>query len=139
MTLRRKIREDEISQTFNLKKMLGETPSVEQKELFYELAIEKMVDRTVGGDDVNKKKFKAYEPDYAKQKGVPVDSVDLVLSGEMLNSFEDHSGVNNVKIEVINDQLGKAYGHLSGFKGHPNKIGRARVGKECRSRWSPYH
>src|SRR5689334_24660047 len=22
---------------------------------------------------------------------------------------------------------------------HPRKIGRARVGKECRSRWSPYH
>ena len=21
----------------------------------------------------------------------------------------------------------------------PNKIGRRRVGKECRSRWSPYH
>src|SRR5256885_5002209 len=22
---------------------------------------------------------------------------------------------------------------------HPDEIGRARVGKECRSRWSPYH
>jgi hypothetical protein len=121
MTLKRKISEDEISQTFNLKTYLGKTPTAEQKELFYELAVEKMVDRTVGGDDVNNKKFLPYEPDYAKAKGVPVDSVDLVLSGDMLQSFDEESqSKDHVKIEMASDQTGKAYGHLSGFKGHPN-------------------
>src|SRR6202043_1512984 len=28
---------------------------------------------------------------------------------------------------------------LLAVKGVPTQIGRARVGKECRSRWSPYH
>lgn len=116
---RNRLSQDEISQSFNLKKLLGYSPSEKQKKLFYELAVDQMVQRTAGGDDVNGKKFKNYEPEYAKQKGVSVDAVDLILSGEMLNGFEQGSSKDTVKISMQSDQLGKAYGHISGMKGHP--------------------
>tara|TARA_R110000868_G_C10972548_1_gene770430 strand:- start:20476 stop:21093 length:618 start_codon:yes stop_codon:yes gene_type:complete len=119
MSLRRKISKDEVSQTFNLKTLLGKSPSVEQQELFYNLCVDEMVERTLSNEDVNGRAFKDYSPDYAKAKGVPVNSVDLALSGDMLNGIEDATeSTDHVKIEIANDQVGKAYGHLSGMKGH---------------------
>ena len=35
--------------------------------------------------------------------------------------------------------VGGIMSNLSGMFDSVNQIGRARVGKECRSRWSPYH
>jgi hypothetical protein len=55
----------EVSQKFNLKKLLGYEPSEKQKELFYELAVDKMVDRTTSGIDIDGKKFKPYTKEYA--------------------------------------------------------------------------
>lgn len=116
--MRRKISENEIYQSFNLKTLLGETPSQAQKELFYELAVEKMVDRTVSGNDINGSKFKPYSPAYADYKGVDVNSVDLVLAGDMLDGFKEGSTKDIVRIEMQSDQTEKAYGHISGMKGH---------------------
>jgi hypothetical protein len=89
MAMKRTITESQISQTFNLEDLLGKKPSERQKEVFFELAVDKIVDRTVDGDDVRKRKFKKYEQEYADRKGVDVTSVDLVLSGDMLNSFDE--------------------------------------------------
>jgi hypothetical protein len=64
--MKRTITESQISQTFNLEDLLGKKPSERQKEVFFELAVDKIVDRTVDGDDVRKRKFKKYEQEYAR-------------------------------------------------------------------------
>lgn len=127
VTMRRKISEEQVYQSFNLKTLLGQTPSQAQKELFYELAVEKMVDRTTSGNDINGNRFKPYSPQYAEQKGVDVNSVDLILNGDMLDGFKEGSTKNIVRIEMQSDQTEKAYGHITGMKGHPTiKKGKVR-------------
>ena len=114
-----KLSQDEVSQTFNLKKLLGYDPSEDQKELFYALAVDKMVQRTVEGKDINGKKmgsYAPYSPDYAKLKGVSRSSVDMVLNGDMLDSFEDsNEGKGILKISIKDGvETEKAYNHNVG-------------------------
>jgi hypothetical protein len=106
----------EVSQRFNLKELLGYEPSEDQKKLFYELAVDAMAQRTLNGSDIDGKSFKPYSPEYAKSKGVSVNSVDLVLTGEMLSSFEESQSQKNivkVKIQEGENTL-KAYNHNVG-------------------------
>jgi hypothetical protein len=106
----------EVSQRFNLKELLGYEPSEDQKKLFYELAVDAMAQRTLNGSDIDGRSFKPYSPEYAKSKGVSVNSVDLVLTGEMLSSFEESQGQKNVvKIKIQDgDNTLKAYNHNVG-------------------------
>lgn len=106
----------EVSQKFNLKKILGYDPTEEQKELFYELVVDKMVDRTLKGQDINGKDFEIYSKEYAEKKGVTRDSVDLVMEGDMLNSFDQSVERKNIiKVAVGKgvDTL-KAFNHCTG-------------------------
>lgn len=115
MTLRRTISKDEIYQKFNLKRLLGENPTPDQKELFFELAVEKMVDRTVEGNDIKGTKFKRYSEKYAAKKGVSRDSVDMVLEGDMLDGFDNEAGTpSTVTIAMKESELLKSYNHLKG-------------------------
>ena len=110
-----KYSKDEISQRFNLKELLGYEPSEEQKKAFYELAVDKMVQRTADGKDISGKKFTQYSEEYANFKGVSRSSVDLILSGDMLSSFEESQAQKNiVKIKIAEDQTLKAYNHNVG-------------------------
>jgi len=86
----------EVSQKFNLKKILGYDPTEEQKQLFYELVVDRIVTRTTDGKDIEGKKFTKYSEQYAEKKGVSRDSVDLVLNGDMLNSFEESVERKNI-------------------------------------------
>ena len=106
----------EVSQRFNLKELLGHEPSEDQKKLFYELAVDSMAQRTLNGDDINGSTFTPYSEDYAKKKGVSRNSVDLVLTGEMLSSFEESQVQKNVvKIKIAEgDNTLKAYNHNVG-------------------------
>lgn len=92
------------------------TPSEDQKKLFYELAVDNIVKRTTSGKDIDGSKFTKYSKEYAKKKGVPRSSVDLVLEGDMLRSFEDSDSTGNiVKISMEEgDQTLKAYNHNVG-------------------------
>lgn len=119
MRLNRKISENEIKQKFNLKKLLGYSPNDRQKQFFYDLAVNKMVRRTSEGNDVNNQKFPEYNQDYADEKGVIASSVDLILTGNMLNSFEQGDGKNSVEISIRDDQTGKAHGNITGSYGKP--------------------
>ena len=117
--LRRKISKDEISQSYDLKKLLDQNKvSKEQRDLFYQLVVDKIVDRTTGGKDINRKNFTPYSEKYAERKGVDVNSVDLVLTGDMLSSIErDQSvGSGRVKIKLDGDEAEKAYYHTTGGK-----------------------
>ena len=106
----------EVSQTFNLKKLLGYEPSERQKEAFFELAVNKMVDRTTSGKDIDNRKFTKYSKEYAEKKGVSRTSVDLVLDGNMLSSFEQSKQQKNlikIKMQEGKETL-KAFNHNVG-------------------------
>jgi hypothetical protein len=106
----------EVSQRFNLKELLGYEPTERQKKMFYELAVNKMVQRTADGDDIDGIPFTPYSEKYAKRKGVTIEAVDLILTGKMLSSFEDSQAQKNVvkvKISEGKETL-KAYNHCYG-------------------------
>jgi hypothetical protein len=111
-----KYSKDEVSQTFNLKELLGYKPSRIQLDLFAELVIDKMVDRTLSGKDIDNKKFTKYSKEYADFKGVSQGSVDMTFDGDMLNSIDyEPVRASQVKVKVGEgvDTL-KAYNHNIG-------------------------
>ena len=63
---------------------------------FKEVDVKKMAENTVrrtkqqiaSGKDFSNKPFEKYSPSYAKRKGVSRDSVNLKLTGKMLNAFQ---------------------------------------------------
>lgn len=113
---RPKYSKSEVSQRFNLKKLLGYSPSEAQKKLFYELAVDKMVDRTTDGKDIDGNDFEPYTEDYADKKGVGESSVNLISSGAMLSAFEQAQRQRNVvkiKMEEGKETL-KSYNHNVG-------------------------
>lgn len=91
----------EVSQKFNLKELLGYTPSDKQKEMFFNLTVDKIVQRTADGKDIDGKKFTKYSKDYAAKKGVPRTAVDLIDEGKMLGANQSTGKQKNiVKIQV---------------------------------------
>lgn len=76
-----------------------------------------MQERTTSGKDINGRTFKPYSKEYAQQKGVTRSSVDLVLTGEMLESFEDsRTGQRNMLKIKMGDGVNtkKSYNHNVG-------------------------
>lgn len=79
-------------------------------------------DRSFRGLDKENRPFKKYNPEYAKEKGVGVKEVDLVLSGDMLDALQ--------LLEVYGDyvsigyrrgkQNDKAEGNITGSYGQPS-------------------
>ncbi len=105
-----------VSQKYNLKEILGYKPSSRQKELFYNLAVDRIVQRTANGRDIDNRNFTPYSEEYAEKKGVSRNSVDLILTGDMLNAFEENQRQPNmveIKIEGGIDAK-KAYNHDKG-------------------------
>jgi len=110
-----KLEKKEVSQSFNLKSILGYEPSPKQKEMFGDLVSDYIVDRTLSGNDINDRRFTKYKPEYADQKGVTRDSVNMTLTGDMLESIQDETDANVIKVKVGSgvDTL-KAYNHNTG-------------------------
>lgn len=117
--MKRTIKKDQIKQVFDLEELLGYSPSSKQKELFYQLAVDKMVDRTASGRDIDGRQFPNYNPDYADKKGVSQSSVDLILSGEMLSSIDGEYPGDMVTLQMQSNQSGKAHGNITGSYGKP--------------------
>jgi hypothetical protein len=106
-----------MKQTINLKNRLGRKPTLEELIEFGEAAIEQINARTLSGETVNGSSFAPYSEDYAKQKGVSRNSVDLFLDGDMLGALDfdvdDERGV--VEIKVVGDlEVKKGYNHHVG-------------------------
>lgn len=82
--------------------------------------------RTLSGKDKNNRKFPKYTADYAKEKGVSRESVDLFLDGELLENLKV---LSHKKGEVIigydkEDEAlnGKAEGNILGTYGQSEPI-----------------
>ena len=113
-----KISKDEISQEINLKRLIGQEPTDQQKRLFADLAIELINQRTLSGKSVSGSNFKKYSKAYAELKGVTRDNVDLFLSGGMLNSIKrDQSSEDASRVKLTIEkgiETLKAYNHQVG-------------------------
>lgn len=107
--------QEEVSQEFDLEKLLGKTPSDKQKEVFANLVIDKIVNRTMSGRDIDNERFVPYSPAYAEKKGVSRNSVDLVLTGDMIQAIKDEQQNNKIKIAIQGGvDAKKAYNHCVG-------------------------
>jgi hypothetical protein len=129
---KRKISLSEMSQEINLERRLGREPTEDELEVFAQMAIERINQRTLDGETVNGGSFAPYSEEYADKKGVSKDSVDLFLEGDMLDSLSYEISDSNVKIYVDGDlQVKKGYNHHVGdtlkkrpwFGITPNEVG----------------
>ncbi|PJB54248.1 MAG: hypothetical protein CO099_02645 [Bdellovibrio sp. CG_4_9_14_3_um_filter_39_7] len=111
--------QQKIAQKIDLEDILGREPTPNERERFIQEAIDFMISRTQSGEDRNGKEFKAYTKDYAELKGVSRGDVDLTLFGDMLLSIEGENLGGEVEIKIEGEEAAKAYGHITGFKGHP--------------------
>lgn len=89
-----------------------------------------IVGRTMAGFDKNNDRFPRYEKKYADLKGVGRSEVDLLLSGEMLESLRVLK-VNGDGVEIgyrgSESLIGKVDGNIRGTYGQPEPIpGKAR-------------
>jgi hypothetical protein len=109
----------EVSQTFNLNDLFGRKVEQSEADAFFELVKERIIERSQFGLDVNDNPFADYSPEYAEFKGVSVGDVDMTLSSDMLENIEYEFKNGILKVKVNEDDAGKAYGHMTGFKGHP--------------------
>ena len=105
---KRVINKNKTEQRFNLKELLGSKPTESQKQLFAELAIDLIDNRTLDGKDINGKKFTKYSKAYAELKGVTRSSVDMFLEGDMLDSMDEIARTaNTVTVGITGDTNSK--------------------------------
>ena len=120
MTLKsRTLTESSLKQTIDLEELLGRRPTASESSAFEIELLEKIIGRTQDGKDVNGKSFINYTEEYAETKGVSRSDVDLTLFGDMLLSMETSSSKGKIDLTIEGEEAAKAYGHVSGFKGHP--------------------
>lgn len=98
-----------------------------ERQKIAEGIIEHIINRSAAGYDKNNKKFPKYSIAYAKKKGVGVKEVDLILSGEMLESLKVLSVKKAGEILIGFDKKddennAKAEGNILGsYGGDPNE------------------
>lgn len=110
---------------------LPRTISVADRKKIANVIIEHIINRSAAGLDRNNKEFKNYSKNYADKKGVGVSDVDLILTGEMLDSLEYVSskpGEITIGYKGASDELaGKVEGNRRGTYGQDKPIpGKAR-------------
>jgi hypothetical protein len=105
--------------------ILPKTLKPKERKQIAEVVINHIINRSAAGLDKNDKKFPKYTAKYADIKGVGVSEVDLILSGEMLESLElvsDGAGFITIGYKDPSDELvGKVEGNRIGsYGGEPN-------------------
>lgn len=120
--------QDEVSQTIDLEKWTGADLSQDPvllREIGQEI-VDYMKERVAQGVGAGEVSFKAnkYSPEYQaslafKAAGKDSSPVNMKLSGDMLGSMDFIDNENQLKFSIAGDQSPKAYGHMTGFEGHP--------------------
>jgi len=105
-----------LSQRINLKELLGREPSDVEKANFVSEALSRIESRTLDGNDVSGKKFTKYSKEYADKKGVTRESVDMFLTGGMLESLRPLKETKNTVTFGIEggDESKRGYNHQVG-------------------------
>ncbi len=115
-----KFKVDEVSQEFDLKKVFGTKAKITDdiKAAFGQAVIDKILDRTAEGKDVNGRAFKKYSKDYAeslafKAAGKSEGDVNMSQHGDMLGLLDitEEKG-SKIKVGWDDDlQNAKAFYH----------------------------
>jgi hypothetical protein len=99
------------------------------REVLGEAVVDYIRMRTLDGLDKNNRKFAKYSQKYAEAKGVSRDSVDLFLSGDMLEALKvlsHKSGEITVGFARGDELNGRAEGNIKGTYGQQEKVAPAR-------------
>lgn len=105
---------------------LPKTLKPKERVQIAEVIINHIINRTAAGQDKNNKDFPKYTAKYADEKGVGTGDVDLILSGEMLESLDVVNTSKNGEItigyiEPSKELAGKVEGNRRGsYGGKPN-------------------
>lgn len=106
---------DETSQEIDIDRLLGRKASAAEREAFVSLAIERIIERTQSGQDINGRELAEYSEDYADKKGVDPSEVDMTLMGDMLLSIKRLSNRDKLKFGITDDlEAKKSYNHNTG-------------------------
>ncbi|MCS6281448.1 MAG: hypothetical protein HUM72_12520 [Dolichospermum sp.] len=105
--------------------ILPKTLKPKERKQIAEVIISHIINRSAAGLDKNDKKFPKYTSKYAEIKGVGTSEVDLILTGEMLESLElvsEKSGEIVIGYKSPSYELaGKVEGNRIGsYGGDPN-------------------
>lgn len=109
-------KQSKLEQSVNLKELLGREPTPTEKSNFTSEALARIEERTLNGSDVNGEKFVKYSQEYADKKGVTRNSVDLFLTGGMLESLKPLKETTNTVSFGIEggDETKRGYNHQVG-------------------------
>jgi phage gpG-like protein len=123
------IEKDEVSVEIDLKGLVGDlAKNREVREAFYQVAIDKLNDRLDSGRNYKNMLYPGKAKEYSKEYKDSLDykafnksgTVNMQLTDAMRSSIElAKQNESTIKIAVGEDQARKAFGHMSGFEGHP--------------------
>ena len=106
-------------QEINLRDVYGRRPTTAEQDAFIDSAIDLMITRSQGGQDVNGEAFVEYSQKYADLKGVSRGDVDMTLFFDMLDNIEGNKSRDKVELKIEGEESIKAYAHMKGYPGHP--------------------
>ena len=131
---KRKISKTEVSQTINLRESLGRFSQVpEIRDAFLQSVIDTIVQRTEHSRDIHNDIFAKYSKSYKESLPFQVfgktNKVNMTLTGDMLGSIEKIDETRDtITIGLTgDDNILKAFAHLTGFEGHKYLDGKVPV------------
>ena len=111
----------QVSQTINIRKILGRSPTEAEKQSIGQALIDRIIDRTESGKGLNGKNLKSpYSDAYAdsldfKAFGKSKNKVNMTLTGDMLASIDILSSTRDtITIGIEGDEAPKAFNHQTG-------------------------
>ena len=113
--------QSQVSQTINIKEILGRTPTEAEKQSIGQALIDRIIERTESGKGLSGKNLKSpYSKEYAdslefKAFGKSRGKVNMTLTGDMLASIDIlRSTRDTITIGIEGDQAAKAFNHQTG-------------------------
>ena len=94
--------------------------SIEEADQWHADQLASLEKRYANGNGMTKE-------EYEKQKGI----IDKAYQEQIANADTSYNDINT----RVKNKLGEQYGYID----ESTRSEERRVGKECRSRWSPYH
>jgi hypothetical protein len=127
------LNESEVSQTIDLGSLLGKGAAKNEtlRETFFQLAYDKLLERLSVGRGVDGKILPKYSKAYKNSLAYAAfgkdGTVNMQLTGDMINSVSIlKKDSNNITVGFSKTESAKAYGHITGFEGHPTLDGKVK-------------
>lgn len=100
------------TRAFRFRSLVGQVWTIDDLERAGQLIARRVIERTQGGVDEDRRRFTPYTPAYAKRKGCAPSDVDLTLSGDMLGNFGVlWTGRNRVRVGFSSDAMRQRAGY----------------------------